>query len=158
MITQSKLKEVLHYNKDTGIFTWVKSGRGIPKSKQAGTTHPSGYIIIRINRKDYLAHRLTWLYINGEWPQNNIDHLNGIKDDNRIENLRNCTQLQNMQNLEIHRSGKLVGASFFKHANRWASQIQIKGKRIHIGYYKTEFEAHEAYIAMEWIFSEVEKL
>ena len=80
MITQSELKNILHYNQDTGVFTWIKN------SIVAGTVEKKGYIAIKINRKSYKAHRLAWLYIYGNFPKEQIDHLNGIKNDNCINN------------------------------------------------------------------------
>lgn len=158
MITQSQLKEVLHYNKDTGIFTWVKSGSGVRKTLQAGSLQIRGYSQITINNKSYYAHRLAWLYIKGVWPKTHIDHINGIKYDNRIENLRDIPQRKNCQNYTTHRGGKLVGCYFKKQTNKWIAQIRINNKVTHIGYYNTELEAHKAYLAMEWILSKVEKL
>lgn len=147
MITQKELKELLEYDENTGIFTWnLANSNRIKIGDMAGVYRFDGYLTIRINGKPYLAHRLAWLYIYGEWPKNQIDHINGIRDDNRITNLRNVTNRENHQNKKEHRGGKLVGASFHKTANKWESQIQINGKRKFLGYYNTELEAHEAYL------------
>jgi hypothetical protein len=147
MITQKELKELLQYNENTGIFTWLcDRGTNKVKNKIAGSIHSDGYIIIRINRKEYLAHRLAWFYVYREWPKGQIDHINGIKNDNRITNLRNVTNRENCQNYTIHRNGKLVGATYKKAKNKWQSQIQINGKAKHLGLYNTEQEAHEAYL------------
>jgi hypothetical protein len=147
MITQKELKELLQYNENTGIFTWLcDKGTNKVKNKIAGSIHSGGYLTIRINRKRYLAHRLAWLYIYGEWPKNQIDHINGIRDDNRIENLRNVTTRENQQNRKEHRNGKLVGCNFHKPAKKWRAHIQINGKQIYLGLYNTEQDAHEAYL------------
>lgn len=161
MITQSQLQELLHYNENTGIFTWrqkTSHASRIQIGDIAGSVDSKGYICVGINNKRYKAHRLAWLYINGEWPQNHIDHINGITNDNRIENLRNVTHRQNHQNRKEHRNGILIGATYSKYKNKWQAQIQINGKLKHIGYYNSELEAHEAYAAVNWFLSEVEKL
>lgn len=98
ILTQSKLHELFFYNADTGIFT-NKSNRFI--GKQAGTLQKRGYSTIGIDGKRYYAHRLAWLYKNGELPSNEIDHINGVKSDNRIDNLRLATRSQNASNRPI---------------------------------------------------------
>jgi hypothetical protein len=146
LITQEELKEQLDYNPETGIFTWKKLPEKRPNNGIAGSLDNRGYTYIRINKKLYLAHRLAWLYVYGEWPQNNIDHINGIKYDNRIENLRDIPQRENCQNYTIHRNGKLVGCYFNKNAQKWQARIRVKGRLKHIGYYNTEQEAHQVYM------------
>lgn len=146
MITQKELKERLQYNENTGIFTWLKKTKKIKIGAIAGGLNVHGYIIIQINGKPYSAHRLAWLYIHGEWPKNQIDHINGIKNDNRIENLRDIIHRENQQNTHKHRNGKLVGCNFHKPAKKWQAKIQIKNKDYHLGLYNTELEAHEAYL------------
>lgn len=147
MITQEYLKKLLHYDENTGIFTWlVSKAKRIQVGSVAGYITPRGYIYINIDKKLYLAHRLAWLYIYGTWPINQIDHINGIKNDNRIENLRDVTVRKNSQNKKIHRNGKLVGCYFNKNNKKWRAKIQIKNKDYHLGLYNTEQEAHEAYL------------
>lgn len=147
MITQTELKELLDYNPETGIFTWKVYRQGVKGiGSVAGYLNKAGYIKIMINGKFYQAHRLAWFYIHGEWPKNYIDHINGQKDDNRIENLRDVSRNQNQQNRNCHRNGHLIGTTFNKHAKKWQSQIVINGKQKHIGLFETEQEAHEAYL------------
>lgn len=147
MITQKELKELLHYDENTGIFTWlVSKAKSIKIGDIAGKLQHTGYISIKINKKEYLAHRLVWLYIKGEWPKNQIDHINGIRDDNRIENLRNVTHRENHQNRIKHRDGHLVGTTYDKQRQKWKSQIQINGRQKSLGHYNTQQDAHEAYL------------
>lgn len=147
MITQKELKEILDYDKTTGVFTWKQSraNNKIKIGSVAGNLQSNGYYHIKINYKAYLSHRLAWLYVFNEWPKNRIDHINGIKYDNRIENLRDIPQRENCQNYTIHRNGKLVGCSFNKNTKKWQSAIRVNGKLKHLGCYNTELEAHEAY-------------
>lgn len=137
MITQKELKSKLQYNPDTGVFTWVK------RNVVAGSLNNTGYIHIKINQKAYLAHRLAWLYIYGEWP-NIIDHISGNKIDNKINNLRNVTHRQNLQNSNNHRNGKLVGVK--KQNNKFQARITINKKQIYLGTYDTAPEAYEKYL------------
>lgn len=149
MLTQEFLKQHLSYNKDTGLFTWLKINKYTKKIKIgdiAGSLDIDGYLRIGIFYKPYLAHRLAWLYVYGEWPKNQIDHINGIRNDNRIENLRDVSQRENCQNRLIHRNGKLVGSWFDKTKNKWQATIRINKKQINLGYYTTQQEAHEAYL------------
>lgn len=144
-MTKNELEKYLNYCKETGVFTW-KTDRVSNKinGKVAGSDH-KGYIRIILNNKKYMAHRLAWLYVYGEWP-NIIDHINGIKNDNRIENLRNVNKRENNSNTYKHRNGHLVGTFYAKHANRWRARITINSKIIYLGYYNTQQEAHKAYI------------
>lgn len=91
-LSLEELRSNLDYNQKTGIFTWLKSGRGI-----AGCLHSNGYIIIGLNYHQYAAHRLAWFYVYGEWPSL-LDHKNRKKHDNRLANLRIATKSQNHQN------------------------------------------------------------
>jgi len=99
MITQHELKELVTYNPTTGEFFWNKVRRGVAKGKRAGSKgHMRGYERIMINRKNYYSQRLAWLYVNGELPKYDTDHINGITDDNRISNLRAVTHSENLLN------------------------------------------------------------
>ena len=133
---------------ETGIFTWlVSTGNRTKIGQQAGCLHHKGYVQITINKKIYLAHRLAWLYVHGSFPNQTIDHINGIKNDNRIFNLRDVSQSDNCQNLLRARgSSGLIGAHYDKFRNRWSSSIKLNGVRTHLGYFKTAEDAHAAYV------------
>lgn len=146
------LKDILDYIPETGVFTWKISKQNIKIGEVAGSKNNRGYISIKINGKRYKSHRLAWLYIYGEFPKNEIDHINGIRDDNRIENLREVTHRQNQQNQKIHRQGHLVGVSYSKPHKKWKSQIAINGRRKFLGLFETKEQAHEVYM------KELEKL
>jgi hypothetical protein len=141
MITQSELKQILDYNPDTGIFTWKINCRNSKLGKVAGCMHHTGYICITINQKQYQLHRLAWLYMHGETPKNQIDHINCIKDDNRIINLRECTIKQNAFNrkISVTNTSGVKGISFNKHLKKWTAYINGKG----LGYFSDINEAKD---------------
>ncbi len=146
-ITQSELKEILHYDPETGVFTRIKRmGKRGKIGDEAGTKDTGGYICIKIFGTSHKAHRLAWLYVHGKFPtlpKNMIDHINGNKDDNRIINLREATHSQNMANTKSYSSSGYKGVS--KSGKKWRAQITIDNKPIYIGTYDTKEEAHEAY-------------
>lgn len=148
-LTAERLRELLHYNPETGEFQRkVHLSNRCRASQQIGNKHSSGYIIINVDGSPYRAHRLAWLYVHGEWPKEQIDHINGERSDNRIANLRDISHLENKKHrVKAVKPGRLLGAGFHKMTGRWTSQITINYKKVHLGYFKTEREAHEAYLA-----------
>lgn len=150
MITQEELKSQLHYCPDTGIFTrLVANSRRVKVGDIAGCLNDRGYIAIKVDSKLYKAHRLAWLYITGNWPENYIDHINGVKNDNRIGNLRDVTSSENNQNQRkscANNKSGLLGVSWYKAMNKWNAQIELDGKRTHLGYFTDKHEAHNAYL------------
>jgi|688.fasta_scaffold385740_2 hypothetical protein len=151
MPTQQELKELLHYDPDTGVFTWKAAvGKRIKIGRTTGTPNGKGYLRVKIKGRLYLAHRLAWLYVYGvwpKWPEVQIDHINNVRSDNRIENLRVSTHRQNSQNRKkvLGCTCKLKGAS--KRLGRFRAHITIDNKKVSLGSYDTEEEAHAAYKA-----------
>lgn len=148
ILTQERLKELLHYNPETGIFTWINPLSKIKKSGDvAGSLHHSGYIQIKISKKLYTAHRLAFLYMNGSFPYDCVDHINGKKDFNAWSNLRQATKSENHQNYRKHKSSNKLGVlGVIERNGKFHSCIRIFGKTKHIGVYKTPDEAHQAYL------------
>ena len=143
-INSTRLREILNYDSLTGIFTWKKSFHSPRIGKVAGTTIKRGYITVGIDKHIYRAHRLAWVYIYDVWPSIGIDHINGIKTDNRIANLREATTSENMQN-QYKSSGKgLLGTTFDQ--GKWNSRIVVNGKYIHLGRFQTAEEAYQVYL------------
>lgn len=137
MITQSRLKEVLLYNPDTGFFTWIKRTGNRAAGSLAGTPRANEYIQIRVDKKIYLAHRLAWLYVHGVFPPDQLDHINRIRTDNRISNLRLATQAENKQNFSKSRRNKsgIIGVSWCKQSRKWHARICINGRKTDLGRY-----------------------
>lgn len=122
-------------------------GHNIPTREIKTKPMPSGYVKTRYKMRDIYVHRLLWILHYGDIPQKKvIDHINGDRGDNRIENLRLITQRQNLQNTHRHRAGKLAGCSFVKQVGKWRAHMRIGQKVKNWGYFNTEAEAHEAYL------------
>lgn len=147
-ITQELLKEYLEYR--DGHLWWIKVPKHaskIVKGSQSGSKNSIGYRTVTLRSKRYLEHRLIWLYHCGDWPIGDIDHINGIRDDNRIENLREVTRQQNLFN-STSKGGTSTykGVSWDKSRNKWVAQYMVNSKHFYIGRYDTEDLAKEAYI------------
>lgn len=143
-------QSLLDYNPKTGQFTWkVKRAAAVNAGDVAGTTHKKGYIIIRILNKNYKAHRLAWLFMKGEWPDGHLDHINRVRNDNRIENLRIATFAENNWNAGIRtdNTSGVKGVSQDKGSRKWRSQISINGKKVYLGTFDTEDAASAAYLS-----------
>lgn len=141
MLTQARLKEILHYDSATGIFTGLVA-RGkrtdcIGRELKIGNSH--GYLTITIHYKRYPANKLAFLYMTGEWPILEIDHKNRKRDDNRWENLRQVTHQQNSFNHPIVKKNTsgVLGVSFDTQTSKWRASISPNGKTIHLGRFST---------------------
>jgi hypothetical protein len=132
MLTQAELKRQLYYNPETGLFTWKisKCNNKIKIGDVAGYLGEDGYIQIRINSILYRAHRLAWLYIKGYFPEHDIDHKFGIKDDNRWSEIQHVTRSCNLQNQKIDKrnSSGFPGVILHKKNGKWHSQVTINKK------------------------------
>lgn len=149
-LSLNRLKELLLYDPDTGIFTWISSTKNYrrPIGAVAGYINSLGYVQIGIDCVAYGAHRLAWMYVHGNLPEMDVDHINGNPSDNRIENLRLATHQQNMCNRKKRRDNTsgYPGVYFNKAANKWRACIRVEGRRIHLGYFKTAQEEHDKYV------------
>jgi hypothetical protein len=145
-LTVDRLKEILSYDPNTGVFLWRMS-RGPRRAGEEAGTFREGYRIVRIKDFGYSAHRLAWLYVYGEWPPSIIDHKNGYKADNRIENLRICTYSQNLANQKTSKnnSSGVKGITWARRQKRWRAQIRLNGKNKALGYFKEKEAAILAY-------------
>ena len=152
-LTQRELKKVLKYDPETGIFTWRKENCSpLCRFKEgfvAGGLDKYGYIVIRINNKGYRSHRLAFLYMNGELPEDSVDHINGVKNDNRWANLRECTYSENNQNQRNPKNSNTsgyLGVYWHKRDRKWRASIRHLGKNLHIGNFDDPLDAHKAYL------------
>ena len=138
MITYERLHEVLDYDSESGIFTWKVSRRGCRIGSVAGCIDKHGYYVIKIDKKKYQGHRLAWMYVNGYMPENDIDHINRNKTDNRIDNLREVSRQCNLRNTgnRNDNTSRVKGVYFNKTTNKWYAQITVNQKQIHLGYFE----------------------
>lgn len=142
----STLHEVLRYEPETGKFYWkVTRGSNAIEGQEAGTPTTSGYIAIQVNDKKYRAHRLAWFMTYGEWPLMQIDHINNVKKDNRIENLRDVSQVVNNLNRPLARNNKsgATGVQFLQ--GKWQAASSVGNKNTYIGRFSTRQDAISAY-------------
>lgn len=151
MVTPEELKDIVSYDKNTGFFYWVEKPRfqNIQAGSKAGWVAKSGYAKIKIKGRTYSAHRLAWFYVYGEWPKNEIDHINEIKTDNRIVNLRDVTKIVNQRNQHSprkHNKTGFAGVYFKKDKNKFVAQIETGNGKKHIGYFSNPQDAHAAYL------------
>ena len=142
-MTVEHLRNLFSYDQETGVFTRQISKGTQKAGSVAGGFDKNGYVRIKIDGKFYKAHRVAWFYVNGVWPKNEIDHINGIPSDNRIANLREATRLENCQNRSINVDNKsgYRGVHWHKQCSKWAAHIRHQGKKIYLGLFETAQEA-----------------
>jgi len=134
----TEFNEYLQYDPNTGIIIWIKQRKNIQVGNIAGYTRPEGYLQICLNGKRYYNHRLAWYLHYGVWPINDIDHINGIKNDNRINNLRDVTHTQNLLNQKKHREKTVKYYSYNKDSKLWVIKKRINNKQTYLGSFKTK--------------------
>jgi hypothetical protein len=147
-ITAERLRELLRYDPETGVFHWLKTGSGKRLDLVAGSFKPGGYVFMWIDGKSFYAHRLAFLYMEGALPPEDVDHINRCKSDNSWLNLRKASRSQNLQNAtkpKTNTSG-FKGVSWIVPRRKWRAQIQLGTCRRELGVFDTPEEAHAAYI------------
>lgn len=167
-VTADQARTLLDYDPETGEFRWrartpemfVAKGQlsqetlcRMWNAKYAGqltgeSTYYPGYHRLGILGRIYLAHRVAWLISFGEWPKEDIDHVDGNRARNVLSNLREASRAQNLQNISAKswREGKLVGASQIRKNGRWRATISANYEIFHLGTFDSELEAHQAYV------------
>jgi hypothetical protein len=147
-ITAEEARSLFDYSTETGIVAWASGAHSARRAgKPAGCMDGKGYITISVRGRRYLGHRLAWLIVNGNWPTGEIDHKNGVRCDNRLSNLRECSHAENQQNRARNQNSTSghAGVYWNKHKNRWQAQIQVGGRRRFLGRFKAAEEASLAY-------------
>lgn len=139
-LTAEYLKEMLYYDPETGVWTWLtQKSANIKPGQVAGSIRSDGYRQIAINRTMHYAHRLSWLYMTGEWPKNQVDHINRDRDDNRWDNLRAATPSDNSVNSKLspNNTSGYRGVSWDQGANKWGARVN----NVHLGFFDDIKEA-----------------
>lgn len=145
-LTQARLKELLHYDPDTGVFTW-RVAKSVPIGRVAGTPDGKGYLMVGIDGTRYKLHRLVFLYLTGEHPADQVDHINGVVTDNRATNLRLCTAKENGQNRKLNRNSTTGFTGVSQHPCGYRARIGVNNSRLDLGLYSTREAAYAAYLA-----------
>jgi len=144
VLTQERLKELFNYNPNTGAFTRLKTRCAMAqKGDSAGYKRTDDYVVIFIDGHTYRCHRLAWLYVHGEFPEKHIDHINGVRFDNRIANLRCVDNKENSKNQRLSKrnTSGVYGVYYETNEGVWAARIRTNHKRYYLGRYKDKFEA-----------------
>ncbi len=149
-LSQEELKEILHYNTETGNFTWLvdRANGSVKGGDIAGNLRKDGYISIGIYGKSYLSHRLAWLYMTGGWPKFEIDHIDGINipNFNKFSNLRDTDKNNWNRGENKNNTTGYIGVCFDKDYNKYKASISVNNKDINLGRFNTPEEASEAYL------------
>lgn len=141
-MTKTELQKYFIYNPETGEFIRTSSNGNASKPGyiSGSKSEKNAYLRVSINNKRYSNHRLAWLYMTGNWPKYQIDHINGNKKDNRWINLREVTNAENSRNQKKqHNNSGITGV--YKNGNRWSARLTFNGKEINLGNYKTKIAA-----------------
>lgn len=137
-LTQARLKEVLNYDPETGRISRIERPNDVIERLC------KGYLNICLDGKQYRSHRIAWLYMTGQVPVGDMDHINGIRDDNRFCNLRLATRSQNIANTKM-RTNSCGAKGVYTHGDRFRAYIMFRKKCIYLGIYDTVDEAAHAY-------------
>ncbi len=150
-LTYERAKELLDYCAETGVLTRkIRLSNSVQVGEIAGFAHPTKkYISLYVDGIPYKAHRVIWLMHHGDWPKNQIDHINGNRTDNRIENLRDVSGQVNCQNkrkVGSKNTSGVLGVSWMESAKKFRAQLQVDGKPMYLGLSPDKESAHEAYL------------
>jgi hypothetical protein len=151
-LTQERLKELTTYDPETGIFVWKKvTTNRVKIGSKIGSVMANGYVSMAIDTRRYYAHRLAWLYTHGYFPENEVDHINRIRTDNRISNLREVSGSCNSRNACAPNGGATTvkGVAWYKRHKKWRARIRDINKSPFLGYYGSFDDAVCARLAAE---------
>ena len=144
-LTVEYARKLFGYDPATGDLLHYARAH-VAEGTKAGSVNKVGYVIVKVHQKSYVAHRIIWLIVTGQWPEAEIDHINNNKADNRWINLRPATHSQNKANSNALRQG-LKGAYKPKGMTKWRAIIRVSGRNKHLGYFDDEQDAHLAYLS-----------
>jgi hypothetical protein len=146
-VTRARLRALLHYDPETGEFHWLKRVCGrVRADGLAGTLADNGYRLITVDRRQYRAHQLAWLYMTGKWCALVIDHRDGDPANNRWNNLRSATLSQSNANRRVPRNNACGLKGVSRNRSRWRATIHKNRRKHHLGIFPTPQDAHAAYV------------
>jgi HNH endonuclease len=150
MLTQERLRELLVYDPLTGVFVWKVKRKQMNPGDEAGRLDTKGHRQITVDNKRYLAHRLVWLYVHGTFPENQLDHRDQNKENNRIENLREASNAQNQQNRGPNKNNKLGCKGVHRHrSGKFVATLRADGQSIYLGIFELKDDAVAAHSLAE---------
>jgi hypothetical protein len=139
VIDQETVRKLFHYDAESGILLWrYGNGKNVKPWQQAKSLNGQGYCTVKVNGTNYRVHRLIWLYVYGDFPKEDIDHKNRIRNDNRLCNLRAVSRTDNCQNISLpnHNKSGHIGVSWFDLRKTWTVYVKVNKKNKWLGYYK----------------------
>ena len=157
-LTQEEVVKLFKYNPDTGQLFWKRPRHKRHLHEQAGCAHNKGYRQVIIHGRGYLTHRIAWLMVYGTHPKE-IDHINGVRDDNRLSNLRAVSRVGNQHNARTRKDNTsgTPGVTFDRRHNRWVARMQVRGRRMSLGRFLTYEEAADARLSAKRSLEESEE-
>lgn len=152
LITAERLREIVIYDPETGVFTWRIARGKCAAGARVGCPRKAGeYWVARLDYRMYYLHRLAWLYVTGQWPADDVDHRDLNKSNNRWKNLRPATQKQNNENMKLAKNNAsgYRGVAQMPASSKWRARIRHFGRDIHLGYFATKESAFAARLQAE---------
>lgn len=150
MISAARVRELVQYDKGTGIFRWRVSrwhGTAARRGENAGSVKRNGYVYLSLDDREYLAHRVAWLYVTGRWPKSQIDHRDGVRANNRYRNLRDVSGFVNQRNRNrANRNSKTGLLGVVPKRGRFSARMMVNRRIIELGTFDTAEAAHAAYM------------
>lgn len=150
MLTQARLKELLSYDPETGIFIRLVNRQCVKAGDIAGSISSEGYLTVYMDGRSYKCHRLAWFYMTGEWPKGEIDHIDGKRANNAFSNLRDVSKNANIQNQKKpqsrNKSSGYLGVFKNYNSNKFMARITVNNRKIYLGSFSEAEDAHEAYL------------
>lgn len=146
-LTSERARELFHYAPETGMLVWKLARGTVRAGATAGCLRSDGYRRVHVDGHDYMTHRIAWLIVTGQSPKGEIDHINGVRSDNRLANLRDVSRSTNQQNRQRANGGNKLGLlGVYQRSNgKFLAEIRC-GKSIHLGTFDTAEAAHAAYV------------
>lgn len=134
-LTQEEALRLLEYEPESGVLRFRVGRSNVRAGAVAGSVNAHGYRQLKVANKDYLAHRVIWLMVHGRWPADQIDHIDGDRLNNRLDNLREATHAENGRNLRMRATNTsgVTGVYWSKRSKRWVAQIRDGGRQRYIG-------------------------
>lgn len=166
IITQTRVKELFDFDPLTGILVWRRRPRSDFRrasdcalfgrnceGRPSGTLNPDGYLRIQIDGVMYLAHILIWVWNYGSWPEQEIDHRDHVRNNNRLANLVLVTRRENMKNKKLYANNRSGCPGVYQKKNRWVAVIRVEGLLKHLGSFASKDDAIRARRAAEEVYS-----